>query len=154
MQPVVEISQPLMVAAVRRRATPQTLAGLIRGSGVWELMRARGIENTGHNVVIYRDEAGQDLMHSAQGIPVEIGAEVREAFVDDDQLICTRTPGGRTVSIRHIGRIEGLHVAYSAIHAHVRIHGLPLAGPYWEYYGHWSDDPDRFETTVSFALLD
>ena len=154
MQVLVATAKPRLLAAVRRQATPQTLAGLIRGSGVWDLMKARNIKSTGHNVVVYRDEPGRDLMHSPGGIPVDIGAEILEPFVSDDELICTETPGGRFISVVHVGSYEGLHVAYDAISASVRNEGLKLGGPYWEFYGHWNPDPERLETTVSYSLVD
>lgn len=152
MQPVVAVVPPRIVAAVRRRAMPQTIAGLIRGSDVWELMRARGIESTGHNVVIYRDEPGHDLMHSRGGIPVEIGAEVLAPFEPDDAVACVQTPGGRCISIVHLGPVARLRSAYDAILSAVGAQELRLAGPYWEVYGHWTADPDEFETKVFYAL--
>ena len=154
MQVLVATAKPRLLAAVRRQATPQTLAGLIRGSGVWDLMKARNIKSTGHNVVVYRDEPGRDLMHSADGIPVDIGAEILEPFPSDDQLICTETPSGRFVSAVHVGPIDRLREAYDAIHAAVRSEGYKLAGLYWEYYGHWTENPDAFETTVYYSILD
>ena len=154
MQVLVATAKPRVLAAVRRQATPRTIAGLIRGSGVWDLMTARNIQSTGHNVVVYHDEPGRDLMHSPAGIPVDIGAEILERFGSDDQLICTETPGGRFISAVHVGPLERLHEAYDAILAAVRSEGLKLAGPYWEFYGHWSDDPAAFETTVSYSLRD
>src|SRR4051812_11960781 len=82
---------PRLLASVRRQATPSTIAGLIRGSGVWDLMKSRNIESTGHNVVVYWDEPGRDLMHSPGGIPVDIGAEITAPFEDDSELHCTKT---------------------------------------------------------------
>ena len=154
MQVLVATAKPRLLAAVRRQATPRTIAGLIRGSGVWDLMKARNIQSTGHNVVVYHDEPGRDLMHSPAGIPVDIGAEILERFASDDHLICTETPGGRFISAMHVGPVEQLHEAYDAILAAVRSEGLKLAGPYWEFYGHWSDDPAALETTVSYSLRD
>ncbi|HWK18991.1 MAG TPA: hypothetical protein VNR66_16210 [Solirubrobacteraceae bacterium] len=29
---------------------------------------------------------------------------------------------------------------------------LPLAGPRWEIYGHWREDPDELETEVQYLL--
>jgi effector-binding domain-containing protein len=151
---VLVATKPRLLAAVRRQATPQTLAGLIRGSGVWDLMKARNIKSTGHNVVVYHDEPGRDSMHSPGGIPVDIGAEILEPFHSDSELICTETPGGRFVSAVHVGPIDRLHEAYDTIHAAVQSEGYRLAGPYWEFYGHWTETPDAFETTVYYSILD
>ena len=154
MQVLVATAKPRLLAAARRQATPQTLAGLIRGSGVWDLMKARNIKSTGHNVVVYRDEPGRDLMHSPDGIPVDIGAEILEPFQSDDELVCAETPSGRFISAVHVGSYEALHTAYDTIFAAVRSQGLRLGGPYWEFYGHWNPDPEMLETTVSYSLLD
>jgi effector-binding domain-containing protein len=154
MQVLVATAKPRLLAAVRRQATPQTLAGLIRGSGVWDLMKARNIKSTGHNVVVYHDEPGRDLIHSAGGIPVDIGAEILEPFQSDDQLTCTETPSGRFISAVHVGPIDRLHEAYDTIHAAVQSDGYKLAGPYWEFYGHWAENPGEFETTVYYSLKD
>lgn len=130
MQVVVATAKPRLLAAVRRQATPQTLAGLIRGSGVWDLMKSRNIKSTGHNVVVYHDEPGRNLIHSANGIAVDIGAEILKPFASDDQLICTETPGGRFVSAVHTGPLDRLYEAYDEISAAVQSEGCMLAGPY------------------------
>ena len=106
-----------LLAAVRRQATPATIVGLIRGSNVWELMKARGIKSTGHNVVVYWDEPRRDLMHSPQGIPVDIGAEILEPFESDAELSCTSTPAGRCISMLHTGPYDRLRATYDAIYA-------------------------------------
>jgi hypothetical protein len=51
-----------------------------------------------------------------------------------------------------VGPVDRLGEAYDALHAHIRAGNLKPAGPYWEFYGHWSDDPSKFETSVSYAL--
>ena len=144
--------QPRLLAAVRRRARADTIGRLITGSGVWDLMRARGIESTGHNVVVYWDEPGKDLLRSPEGIEVDIGAEILAPFESDQELISTSTPAGRFISAIHTGPYDRLGEAYDTIHSHCRAEGLPLAGPYWEFYGHWNDDPSQLETTV-YCLL-
>jgi effector-binding domain-containing protein len=149
---LIATAKPRLLASVRRQATQQTIGALIGTSGVWDLMKARGIKSTGHNVVVYWDERGRDLMHAPNGIPVDIGAEIEAPFESDAELSCTTTPAGRFISVLHIGPVDRLGDAYDAIFAHVRAHNLKLAGPYWEYYGHWSEDPATFEASVSYAL--
>jgi effector-binding domain-containing protein len=143
---------PRPLAAVRRQARPATLAALIRGSGVWDLLRARDIETTGHNVVVYWDEPGRSLMHSPEGIAVDIGVEVLAPFDSDADLISTATPAGPMVSALHVGPYEELGRTYRALLDYCRARNIALAGPYWEYYGHWTDDPHRLETTVSYLV--
>ena len=145
-------ARPRLLAAVRRQATPQTIGALIRGSGVWDLMRARGIASTGHNVVVYWDEPGRDLMHSPGGIPVDIGAEITQPFESDTELSCTATPAGRCISMLHVGDYSSLGMTYDAIYSVCRAQGLVLGGPFWEFYGHWNEDPAKLETTVYCTL--
>ena len=149
---LIATAKPRLLASVRRQATPQTIGNLIRTSGVWELMKARGIKSTGHNVVVYWDEPGRDLMHSPQGVPVDIGAEIEAPFESDAELQCTSTPAGRFITVLHIGPVDRLGEAYDALRAHIRAGNLEPTGPYWEFYGHWSDDPAKFETSVSYAI--
>ena len=153
-QVLIAAGRPRLLAAVRRQATPATIGTLIQTSGVWDLMRTRGIKTTGHNVVLYWDEPRRDLMHSAGGIPVDIGAEITEPFEGDAELQCTATPAGRFISAVHVGLYARLGAAYETIHAAVRTQGLRLAGPYWEFYGHWNADPEKAETTVYYAIAD
>ena len=149
---LIATAKPRLLASVRRQATPQTISTLIRTSGVWELMKARGIKSTGHNVVVYWDEPGRDLMHSPGGIPVDIGAEIEASFESDAELQCTSTQAGRFITVLHVGPVDRLGEAYDALHAHIRAQNLTPAGPYWEFYGHWSEDPQKFEKSVSYAL--
>ncbi len=153
-QLLIATAKPRLLAAARRQATTGTIAGLIRGSGVWELMAARGIASTGHNVVVYWDEPGANLLNSPQGVAVDIGAEVIEPFAGDAALHCTTTPAGRFISALHVGPHGQLGETYAAILGHARAKRLALAGPYWEYYGHATDDPARLEVAVNFALRD
>jgi effector-binding domain-containing protein len=149
---LIATAKPRLLASVRRQATAQTIGSLIRTSGVWELMKARGIRSTGHNVVVYWDEPGRDLMHSPGGIAVDIGAEIETPFESDADLQCTSTPAGRFITVLHIGPVDQLGEAYAALHAHIRAQNLKPTGPYWEYYGHWSEDASKFETSVSHAI--
>jgi effector-binding domain-containing protein len=153
-QVLIATGRPRLLASVRRQATPATIGSLIRTSGVWDLLRARNIQSTGHNVVVYRDEPGRDLMHSPDGIPIDIGAEITAPFDSDSELTCTTTPAGRFISAVHVGSYDRLGEAYETIHAAVRAQGLRLAGPYWEFYGHWNADPEKMETTVYYALAE
>jgi effector-binding domain-containing protein len=151
-QALIATAKPRLLASVRRQATPTTIGDLIRTSGVWDLMKARNIKSTGHNVVVYWDEPGRDLMHSPGGIPVDIGAEITAPFGGDAELNCTSTPSGRFITMLHIGHYSRLDETYDAIYSYCRAEGLQTAGPYWEFYGHWNDDIDKLETSVCVSL--
>jgi effector-binding domain-containing protein len=149
---LIATAKPRLLAAVRRQARPDNIGTLIRTSGVWDLMKTRGIKSTGHNVVVYWDETGRHLLGSPQGIPVDIGAEITEPFTGDSELACTSTPAGRFISVLHTGPYDRLGEAYDALIQFSRAERLELAGPYWEFYGHWVEDPAQLETTVCYAL--
>jgi effector-binding domain-containing protein len=149
---LIATAKPRLLASVRRQAHPGTIGALIRTSGVWDLMKARSIKSTGHNVVVYWDEPGAKLMGSPQGIPVDIGAEIEEPFTGDADLNCTSTPAGRFITAVHVGPYDQLGEVYETLLRYCRAEGLKLAGPYWEFYGHWTEDPAQLETSVSYAL--
>lgn len=149
---LIATAKPRLLASVRHKARPDTIGTLIRTSGVWDLMKARNIQSTGHNVVVYHDEPGAHLMGSPQGIPVDIGAEITEPFEGDSELQCTSTPAGRFISVVHIGPYERLGEAHDTLLGFARAEGLALAGPYWEFYGHWTEDPAQLETSVYYVL--
>jgi effector-binding domain-containing protein len=150
---LIATARPRLLAAVRRQATASTIGPLIRTSGVWDLMKARGIKSTGHNVVIYWAKPGEGL-GTPGGLPVDIGAEITEPFESDAELQCVSTPSGRFISVLHTGPIEELGEAYDAIVSCCQSQGLKLAGPYWEFYGHWTEDATKFETTVYWSLAE
>ncbi len=149
---LIATAKPRLLASVRRQARPDTIGSLIRTSGVWDLMKARNIKSTGHNVVVYWDEPGANLMSSPIGIPVDVGAEITEPFTGDAELACTSTPAGRFISVVHVGLYDRLGEAYDTLIQFARAEGLQLAGPYWEFYGHWTEDPAQLETTIGYAL--
>ena len=151
-QVLLATARPRLLASVRRQAKPGTIGTLIRTSGVWDLMKSRSIKSTGHNVVVYWDEPGAHLLASPDGIPVDIGAEITEPFSGDTDLACTATPSGRFISVVHTGPYDRLGEAYDALIGFARAQSLTLAGPYWEFYGHWSDDPAKLQTEVCYAV--
>ena len=145
---LIATAKPRLLASVRRQATLQTIGDLIRNSGIWDMMRARGIESTGHNVVVYWDEPGRNLLQTREGVAVDIAAEILEPFESDDELSCTATPPGRFISMLHTGPYNRLGETYTALHRYCHAQGIAFVGPYWEFYGHWTDDPAQLETSV------
>jgi GyrI-like small molecule binding domain len=62
------------------------------------------------------------------------------------------TPGGAVATTFHMGPYTELRHAHQAIHKWVRENGYQFAGPSWEVYGHWSDDPAQLRTDVFYLL--
>ena len=52
----------------------------------------------------------------------------------------------------HQGEYGGLYAANAAVSAWCRAHDRPLAGPSWEVYGHWHEDPAQLRTDVYYLL--
>ena len=131
-------------AVVRRRVKQSELPTVVpQGCGeVWAFIRANKIPQPGRHVAVYFDGA----------INLEVGAEVGAPFTGDGNVFCSSTPAGRVATTAHFGPYSRLGDAYSAIHKWCAAHGHTLAGPSWEIYGHWNDDPAQLRTDV-FMLL-
>ena len=114
-------------------------------------MQARGIKGPGHNVVLYWASKSARL-DSAQGIGVDIGADVTTPFESDDNLRCVEPPSGRALHMKHVGPVQELGETYSALAGFARTNGLDISGPFWEVYGHWTADESTFEIDV-FHLI-
>jgi effector-binding domain-containing protein len=52
----------------------------------------------------------------------------------------------------HVGPYHQLGDASSALHEFCKTHDHPIAGPTWEVYGDWNDDPSKLRTDV-FVLV-
>lgn len=144
----VEHADPLPMAAVRRRATPNQLAQVVPDAcgEVWKFVRANSIPNPDRHVAVYLD--GE--------IHVEVGVLVPGTFPESGDVICTATPGGLVATTTHFGPYNRLGDSHRAIVDECSARGLRLAGPNWEIYGHWeddwNDDPSKIRTDVFYLL--
>jgi effector-binding domain-containing protein len=135
-------SQPL--AVVRRRARPRELATVVpQACGtVWRVLQALQVRGAGRHVAVYWDCA----------INLEVGAEVETPFPGHSEVVGSSTPAGTAVTATHLGPYDRLHEAHTAIHTWCAANGHTLAGPSWEVYGHWEDDPAKLRTDVFYLL--
>jgi effector-binding domain-containing protein len=131
-------------AVVRFRASVHELAVLIsRACGeVWEFMRAAQLPRPGRHLALYLDGV----------MNIECGVEVFHPFAGNDQVVPSSTPAGLVATVAHFGPYSRLGEAHKAIHKWCADQGHTLAGPSWEIYGHWTDDPSKLRTDV-FDLL-
>jgi effector-binding domain-containing protein len=122
---------------------PQTLDRL------WTYLRERKVNSTGHNLALYLSTSGAppDLIFDAQ-----FGVEVHEVVQPQGDMVLSETPAGRVVSTVHWGDYAGLPNAHMALHAWCDANGRERAGPNWEIYGDWSDDPTKVRTDVFYLL--
>jgi effector-binding domain-containing protein len=132
------------LAVVRLRASQAQLSTLIpQACGeVWNFVRAAQIKTAGRHVAIYYDCE----------INIECGVEVDEPFTSDGRVVASATPAGRVATVAHFGPYQLLSAAHQAVTQTCRLQGHALAGPNWEVYGHWTDDPTQVRTDVFYLL--
>lgn len=149
MQYLVEVkrveSQP--TAVVRRRAKQSELPTVVpQGCGeVWAFIRAGGLHpfsHPGRNLALYLD--GE--------MNVEIGVEVTRPFTETERVFNASTPAGLVATTTHWGPYNRLGDAHGTVQKWCAEHGYALAGPSWEVYGHWDDDPAKVRTDVFWLL--
>ena len=140
------------LVVARGRATMAELPARIvtLATVAWEAVRAGSIPTTGHNVVLYPLAAAGDAGH--EELPLEAGAEILAPYVGPGPAQRSMTPAGACTTTLHVGPYQGLPAAHAAVRGWARAEGRPLAGPAWEVYGHWHDDPALLQTHVFYLL--
>jgi effector-binding domain-containing protein len=136
---------PLLV--VRRRARQAELSKIVPdGCGtVWNYIRAAGIRSAGRHVAMYRAaDAGL--------LDVEVGVEVGADAAGSGDVVLSATPAGTVATTTHFGSYAGLDAANAAINQWCDANHHQLAGPSWEVYGHWTDEPEKVRTDVFWLL--
>jgi effector-binding domain-containing protein len=143
----VEQAEPRAIASVRRRSRGDQLATVVPAACgyVWNFIKAAGIANPGRHIAVYRDG-------EADRIDVEIGVELPAPFTGDGDVSCSATPDGPVATTVHVGPYDRLGEAHDAILRWCRDHHRDQAGPNWEIYGHWDDDPAKVRTEVFYLL--
>jgi effector-binding domain-containing protein len=136
--------EPQTTAVIRFQAKIQDLPTLIpQACGeVWTFIRSAGLPNPGRHIALYLDAV----------MNIECGAEVSQPFVGNDRVVCSSTPAGLAATAAHWGPYHLLGDAHSAVKKWCSDNGHLLAGPSWEVYGHWNDDPAKLRTDVYWLL--
>jgi effector-binding domain-containing protein len=115
---------------------------------VYRFVRSRPHLSTGdggelwQNVMLYKDDRPD----------VEVGVLVSGSFEPEGRTIASELPGGEVAKAIHRGDYARLGATHDAVRDQVAAHGRELAGPRWEIYGHWRDDPSELETEVFWLL--
>jgi effector-binding domain-containing protein len=104
----------------------------------------------GLNIVFYRHTSGEPI--PPEGIPIEVGVQISAPCASHGKVSCSSTPAGTVATVTHWGDYSELGKAYDALNAWSKETGRKFAGPFWEVYGHWSDDPKQVRTDV-YQLL-
>jgi effector-binding domain-containing protein len=141
-------------AAVRGQANAHNIGDRIIAllSEVWDFLKDPGIRQTGHNVVLYSDEASKALLRTEDEVSIEVGVQVATPFESQGHVVCSAIPGGTVATVVHLGPYQKLPEAHTAVREWCAEHGHPLAGPNWEIYGHWTDNPNELRTDVFYLL--
>jgi effector-binding domain-containing protein len=109
---------------------------------VYEFLRGSEVQQSGHNVMLYLDDRPS----------VEVGVEVDRPFAAEGEVVASVLPAGDTATTIHRGPYDQLGAAHGAVKQWCAEQGYELAGPLWELYGDWRDDPTELETEI-FHLL-
>jgi effector-binding domain-containing protein len=104
----------------------------------------------GLNVVFYRHTSGEPI--PPEGIAMEVGVQLTAPCAAHGKVECSSTPAGEVAMVTHWGDYGKLGGAYEALMKWSKETGRKFAGPFWEVYGHWNDDPQQVRTDV-FQLL-
>jgi len=62
------------------------------------------------------------------------------------------TPAGTVATTVYMGPYDRMKPAHEAIRQWAQENGRKFAGPSWEVYGHWSDDPAQLRTDIFYLL--
>jgi len=137
-------AEPIRLAVVRLRATQPELSRVIPAAcgEVWNFIRSHQIPDPGRHVAVYLDGV----------INIECGAEVASPFTGANRVVGSATPAGKVATTVHWGPYDRLGDAHEAITRWCAGQQLVTAGPNWEIYGHWTDDPSQLRTDVFYLL--
>ncbi len=75
-------------------------------------------------------------------------------FEGDGTVSCSETPGGTVATTAHMGPYSEIPGAHGAVRQWCKDNGRKIAGPNWEVYGDWSDDPSQLRTDIYYLLED
>ena len=109
---------------------------------VYGFVRGGGTTQTGHNIMLYRDDVPT----------VEVGVQVDGPFVASGRVTPSELPAGRVATTVHRGAYDGLGAAHQAVHTWCAAHGHELTRTRWEIYGDWRDDPTALETEINYLV--
>lgn len=145
----IEGVRPRPIAAVRARmaieCVPATFAQHL--NQVYAAARSGHVTLDGQNIFVYRAAPNGE-------VDIDFGVGAAGPFSQVGAVSYTETPGGRAATTTHWGEYGGLGGAHAAVARWCREHGHVLAGPRWEVYGHWNDDPAQRRTDVYYLLSD
>jgi effector-binding domain-containing protein len=131
-------------AVVRRSTTWHEFPTLWRVllDEVYAFLESSDVRQSGHNIMLYEDNVPN----------VEIGVEVAGPFASTGPVVPSALPAGEAAMTVHRGAYAGLGSAHQAVWEWCAANGRKMAGPRWEIYGDWHEDPTQLETEVYYLL--
>jgi hypothetical protein len=84
---------------------------------------------------------------------VEVGVLVARPFEPQGRVIPSQLPAGDVVAAVHRGDYAEMGRTHQAVNDFIAAHDLRRAGPSWEIYGHWHEDPNQLETEIYYLVL-
>ena len=143
------VATPRAIAAVRARLPLARVPAVF--AEYLNQVYAAGRDGTalldGQNIFVYRPIPG-----SSGEVDVEFGVGVKAPFSASGAVAYSELPTGAAATTTHWGDYARLGEAHAAVIAWCRAQQRDLAGPRWEIYGHWTDDPSRLRTDVYYLL--
>ena len=112
---------------------------------VYAVARAGAVHLDGQNIFIYRAATEDQLS-------VDFCVGVTRPFAAVGAVVPLETPHGVAAMTTHHGEYGRIGEANAAILAWCRAEGRLRAGPSWEVYGHWHEDPARLRTDIYYLL--
>ncbi len=109
---------------------------------VYACLEAIDPRDRGHNVMLYKDDLPT----------VEVGVEVQVPFTPTGDVVASALPAGPTAMALHRGPYDRLGTTHDAIWEWCKANDRRLAGPRWEIYGDWHEDPSELLTEVYYLL--
>ncbi len=112
---------------------------------VYAAGRSGAVQLDGQNIFIYRACADDQLT-------VEFCVGVKAPFGAVGAVVPLETPQGLAATTTHHGDYRRLGDAHARVLEWCRENRRQLAGPSWEVYGHWHEDPAQLRTDVYYLL--
>jgi effector-binding domain-containing protein len=112
---------------------------------VYAAGRTGAVPLDGQNIFIYRSA-------SAALLTVDFCVGVAAPFTAVGDVLPLETPHGAAAMTTHRGDYARLGEANAAVLAWCRANSREPAGPSWEVYGHWTEDPLQLTTDVYWQL--
>jgi len=143
-----QMAAPRGIAAVRARIPAGNVSRIFAAylDQVYRASRDGVVHVDGQNIFVYRNTPRGDEMD------VEFGVGVHAPFTSAGSVTYSELPSGEVATTTHWGDYSRLGDAHKAVKEWCRAHRRELAGPRWEVYGHWSEDPAQLRTDVFYLL--